>query len=153
MQVCIGKMVKANAASLQVRACTCYKDNGEVCALGDGAAQLCHQDIKCAGIIWAVLFGVADDACKTLAPPNEPPVCEQRFSYNRRVTDQMTHELSKGYVTRSRIRLCRTCLLALSVCFLFKMSLTRFTSPHKPAGGCVSRALILLQTSCILHLS
>ena len=89
-------MVKATAASLQVRACTCCKDDGKVCALGDGAAQLCHQDIKFAGIIWAILFGVADDACETLAPPYEPPVCEQRFSYTRRVTDQMTHELSKG---------------------------------------------------------
>ena len=69
MQACIGKTVNANAASLQVRACTCCEDNGEVCALGDGAAQLCHQDIKRARIIWATLFGVAYDACKALAPP------------------------------------------------------------------------------------
>ena len=56
----------------------------EICALGEDAAQLCHQGKKCERIDRAVLDGVAPDAYKALEPPNEPSAFGQRFSSPRR---------------------------------------------------------------------
>ena len=62
--------------------------------------------------------------------------------------------MSQSYGMRSSVRICGTCLLSKSFCFMLVlsiMSLTRFNSPHRPGGGLESRALNLLQTSCIPH--
>ena len=75
--------MKEHTACLQVRVCTWCQKDGEICAPAEGAAQLCHQDQKSAGINLVILAGVAYDPCKALEPPDEPPAFEQRFLYSR----------------------------------------------------------------------